>query len=78
MEFEWFQAVFLEIQDEVSFQKIGAWHLVNDILVLFTAKEHLKTVKPWDSSHPLVSAEVIDVRKTGPVKAEDAFVSLSG
>jgi hypothetical protein len=78
IKFEWFQAVFLEIQDEVSFQKIGAWHLVNDILVLFTAKEHFKTVKPWDFNHPVLSAEVIDVRKTFPVKAEDAFVSLFG
>jgi hypothetical protein len=78
MEFEWFQAVFFEIQNEVSFQKIGAWHLVNDILVLFTAKERLKTVQSWDFRHPLESAEVFDVRKTDSVKAEDAFVSLTG
>ncbi len=78
MEFQWFQAVFLEIQDEVSFQKIGARHLANDILVLFTAEERLKTVKSWDFRHPLVSAEVFDVRETGAVKAEDALVFLSG
>jgi hypothetical protein len=78
MEFEWFQAVFLEIQNEVSFQKIGAWHLVHDILVMFTAKEHLKTVKPWDFCHPLVSAEIFNVRETGAVEAEDGFVSFFG
>jgi hypothetical protein len=78
MEFQWFQAVFLEIQDEVSFQKIGAWNLVHDILVLFTTEEHLVTVKPWDFCHSLMSTEVFDVRKTGAVKAEDAFAFLSG
>jgi hypothetical protein len=78
MEFKWLQAVFLEIQDEVSFQKIGAWHLVHNFLVLFTAKERLKTVKSWDFRHPLVSAEVFDVRETGAIKAEDALVSLFG
>ena len=78
MELKRFQAVFLEIQDEVSFQKIGAWHLVNDTFVLFTAEERLKTVEPWDFRNPLVSAEVFNVRKTGAVKAEDAFAFLSG
>jgi len=78
MEFEWFQAVFLEIQDKVPFQKIGAWHLVNDTFVLFAAKERLKTVKSWDFRNPLVSAEVFDVRKTVAVKAEDVLASLSG
>jgi hypothetical protein len=68
----------LEIQDEVSFQKIGAWHLVHDILVMFTAKEHLKTVKPWDFRHPLVFAEVFDVRETGAIEAKDALVSVFG
>jgi hypothetical protein len=78
MEFQRFQAVFLEIQNEVSFQKIGAWHLVNDTFVLFAAEERLKTVKSWDFGNPSLSAEVFNLRKTGAVKAEDAFVSLSG
>jgi hypothetical protein len=78
MEFKRFQAVFLEIQNEVSFQKIGAWHLVDYILVLSAAKERLKTVKSWDLGNPSLSAEVFNVRKTGAVKAEDAFASLSG
>jgi hypothetical protein len=78
MEFQWFQAIFLEIQDEVSFQKIGAGNLANDILVLLTAEEGLKTVKPWDFRNPSLSTEVFDVGKTSAVKAEDAFASLSG
>jgi hypothetical protein len=78
MEFQRFQAVFLEIQDEVSFQKIGAGNLVDYILVLSAAEERLKTVQPWDFGNPSLSTEVFDVRKTSAVKAEDAFASLSG
>jgi len=74
MEFKRFYAIFLEIENKLSFKEIGSRRLIHELLESFTSQKHFIAVRPGHLDHSVPLAKIADIRKTVTVKAYDALI----
>jgi hypothetical protein len=73
-EFKRFYAIFLEIENKLSFKEIGSRRLIHDLLESFTSQKHFIAVMPGHFDHSVLLAKIAYIGKTVPVKAYDALI----